>query len=393
MDRESLDRHAGPRSRWTATPLDRDAVGPRASGPRAGGPRWTGRRRAGRPAGGRRRAGPPTHGRRRAGDERVPRRTRARLERQVVEVIGAQLAGRELRRARRGPSRWPIGPPAAILGLTLRSSSRAPSACRSSSTGTGSPSPPPKRCSSVGFFVVGPIGLAVAFAVAESREHGRAAPLGAQGALQRRQSPGRGDDRGGRVRRRFGRTYVHDMAAWAAALAAALCFSLLDVVGHGPRALDRRGDVVSRRLRALRVDRAARDAHRRAGRARRARSRSRVRPSAVLLLVPVAAAVALNSRYAVAQRDEHLRFERLYESSARTASLVGSTTRCATRGRDRGRSHGMAALCCDDRPVNGSGRAADRRCGNQSRPPARAAVALAERTQAREGRRGRRAPK
>jgi len=43
---------------------------------------------------------------------------------------------------------------------------------------------------------------------------------------------------------------------------------------------------------------------------------------AVLLLVPVALAVIFNSRYAVAQRDEHLRFERLYESSARTAELV-----------------------------------------------------------------------
>ncbi len=57
--------------------------------------------------------------------------------------------------------------------------------------------------------------------------------------------------------------------------------------------------------------------------------------------------MALNAAYAVAQRDEHLRFERLYESSARTASLVAlddALTSLATETRSLGT--GVAAMCC-----------------------------------------------
>src|SRR5258708_28109737 len=70
-------------------------------------------------------------------------------------------------------------------------------------------------------------------------------------------------------------------------------------------------------------------------------------PFAVLLLVPLALAVALNSRYAVAQRDEHLRFERLYEASARTAGLLAlNDALCALSAEARALATGTKALCC-----------------------------------------------
>jgi signal transduction histidine kinase len=45
-------------------------------------------------------------------------------------------------------------------------------------------------------------------------------------------------------------------------------------------------------------------------------------PVYLLLLMPVAAGVIIDSQYAARQRDEHLRVERLYETTARTAQLA-----------------------------------------------------------------------
>lgn len=44
-------------------------------------------------------------------------------------------------------------------------------------------------------------------------------------------------------------------------------------------------------------------------------------PLSILLLLPVTAGITFNSRYAGLQRDEHLRVERLYESTSRSAQL------------------------------------------------------------------------
>ena len=70
-------------------------------------------------------------------------------------------------------------------------------------------------------------------------------------------------------------------------------------------------------------------------------------PFVPLLLAPIVAAVALNAGYAVSQRDEHLRFERLYESSARTASLVAFDDALRSLAAEtRSLGTGVAALCC-----------------------------------------------
>ena len=70
-------------------------------------------------------------------------------------------------------------------------------------------------------------------------------------------------------------------------------------------------------------------------------------PFVPLLLAPVALAVALNSRYAVAQRDEHLRFERLFEASARTAGLVALDDALGSLAAEaRALGTGIAAVCC-----------------------------------------------
>src|SRR6185437_8048945 len=64
----------------------------------------------------------------------------------------------------------------------------------------------------------------------------------------------------------------------------------------------------------------------------------------------------LNFRYAVSQRDEHLRFERLYEASARTAGLLSlEDALCALAAEARSLATGVRALCCandaDGNPV------------------------------------------
>lgn len=70
-------------------------------------------------------------------------------------------------------------------------------------------------------------------------------------------------------------------------------------------------------------------------------------PIAPLLLAPIVVAVALNNRDAVAQRDEHLRFERLYEAVSRIARLVSfESAQSVVAGEARALLTGTAALCC-----------------------------------------------
>jgi len=275
----------------------------------------------------------------------MPRRNPARFERQVVEVAAVQLvlaASFAVLAATRGDR---IGSPAGILGLTAAfvvagAFDMSLELHRHKFTFT-----PADAVLVVGFFAVGPIGLAVAFAFAEA----------VNGIAQRR----------GRLKvlfnaanrlvavtvaavafQAFGHTSPHDMAAWGAALAAAMCFSLLDVVAtalvislaeetsfHSVFVRSASTGMLAT-LAAAPIGLVALDLFTRS-------------PPAVLLLVPVAAAVALNSRYAVGQRDEHLRFERLYESSARTAELVGLDDALRSLAAEaRALATGTTALCC-----------------------------------------------
>jgi signal transduction histidine kinase len=228
----------------------------------------------------------------------------------------------------------------------------------------------------VGFFVVGPVGLAAAFALAETvnmiAQH--RGPLKVLFNVANRMAA---VTIAGVAFQAFGRTSSHDMAAWGAALAAALCFSLIDVVAtavvismaeetpfHHVFVRSASTGMLAT-LAAAPIGLVALDLFTRA-------------PFAVLLLVPLVLAVALNSRYAVAQRDEHLRFERLYEASARTAGLLAlddalrslSAEACAL-------ATGTMALCCatdvDGTPV---GAWADDR-GQRLAAPATIAAALA----------------
>ena len=64
-------------------------------------------------------------------------------------------------------------------------------------------------------------------------------------------------------------------------------------------------------------------------------------------IVPLVAAVMVNSRHAAAQRDEHLRFERLYEASARTAYVVDLDDALRLLALEsKGLATGLGAICC-----------------------------------------------
>lgn len=177
----------------------------------------------------------------------------------------------------------------------------------------------------------------------------------------------------------IGRTDVHDATAWLAALGAALCFSFVDVASTSAVMSiverTRFHDVFVRSVSAgalatlaaapiglVTIDLANHG------------------PFTPLLLVPVAVAVALNSRYAIAQRDEHLRFERLYGSLARTAQLRALEEALgALAAEARTLGTGSVALCCatglDDTWIGA--RADDHGRAAASHEAVAAAVALA----------------
>lgn len=69
-------------------------------------------------------------------------------------------------------------------------------------------------------------------------------------------------------------------------------------------------------------------------------------PAYLLLIVPVALGVWLNGRHAAAQRSEHLRVERLYEATARTARTASKRDVAAVIAEEaRGLLTGLAAVC------------------------------------------------
>ncbi|MDQ1449611.1 MAG: hypothetical protein QOC79_2582 [Actinomycetota bacterium] len=303
-------------------------------------------------------------------------RSPARLERRVGEVIAVQLllaAGFAVLAAASGAS---IGSPAAILALTgafvvTGAFDMSLELHRHKFTFT-----PADAVLVVGFFVVGPLGLAAAFALAETvnmiAQH--PGPLKVLFNVANRLAA---VTIAGVAFQAFGRTSAHDMFAWGAALAAALCFSLIDVVAtavvisiaeaarfHHVFVRSASTGMLAT-LAAAPIGLVALDLFTRA-------------PFAVLLLVPLALAVALNSRYAVAQRDEHLRFERLYEASARTAGLLALDDALrALSAEARALATGTMALCCAT-DVHGTpvGAWADDR-GQGLAPPDTIAAALA----------------
>jgi signal transduction histidine kinase len=312
-------------------------------------------------------------------------RNPARLERRVGEVIVVQLLLAASFAVLAAKSAAPIGSPAAILTLTgafvvTNAFDMSLELQRHKFTFT-----PADAVLVVGFFVVGPIGLATAFAVAETvnmvAQH--RGPLKVLFNVANRLAA---VTIAGVAFQALGRTSEHDMAAWGAALAAALCFSLIDVVATAvviSRAEDAPFQHVFVRsastgllatLAAAPIGLVALDLFTRA-------------PFAVLLLVPLVLAVGLNARYAVGQRDEHLRFERLYESSARTAGLLALDDAMRSLAAEaRALATGMKALCCatdvEGTPV---GAWADDRGQRLAAPGAvAAALAFAERYHGRE---------
>ena len=274
-----------------------------------------------------------------------PRREPKQLQRRVGALIGVQLFGAIVLGLAAGLRGGAFGDPWAVatlalvfaltgfFGMTLEFH-------RYRFTFT-----PAEAVLAVGFFFVGPIGLAVAAAVGEGLNMvvQRHAPLKVAFNVANRLAA---TTAAGLAFAVLGRMDVHEAAAWGAALGAALCFSILDVVSTSAVLSiveeTRFYDVFARSastgllatLTAAPVGLVALDL-------------AEHGPFVPLLLAPIAVAVALNARYAVAQRDEHLRFERLYESSARTASLVAlddSLRSLAAETRSLGT--GLAALCC-----------------------------------------------
>jgi signal transduction histidine kinase len=273
-----------------------------------------------------------------------PRRAR-RLERRVGVLVGAQLAvtaGLALLANTRG---YAFGQPWFVATLALAFALTGFFAMslefhRHRFTFTLA-----EAVLAVGFFVVGPIGLAVAAALGEGLNMvvQRHSPLKIAFNVSNRLVA---TTAAGIAFAVIGNSDPHDAAAWGAALGAALCFSILDVVStaavlsiveetrfHNVFVRSATAGLLAT-LTAAPIGLIALDLAERG-------------PFVPLLLAPIAVAVALNASYAVAQRDEHLRFERLYESSARTTSLVALDDALrALAAETRSLGTGVAALCC-----------------------------------------------
>ena len=204
----------------------------------------------------------------------------------------------------------------------------------------------------VGFFVVGPLGLVLAAGLGEAFDT-LLQRMTTQKVLFNVAHRVSATAASALVFTTFAHADVQDAVAWFVALAAALVFGLVEVVSittvlsiaeqsrfrhvFGPSVT---GEILAT-LAAAPVGLVAYDLSSRG-------------PLVPLLLVPLGIAVALNARYAVAQRDEHLRFERLFESSARTAGLHVFGEALATLASEaRALTTGSVALCCAT-DVNGS---------------------------------------
>jgi K+-sensing histidine kinase KdpD len=309
-----------------------------------------------------------------------PPRPRARLERRVSVVIVAQLAVAATFIALSHRTGHLIGGPLPIAAL----------AAAFAITGWFDMSLELRRhrftftlaeaVLVVGLFVVGPLGLGIAAAVGEAIDMAlqRHAVLKVAFNVTNRLSAA---TIAGVAFAAIGHTQNHDSVAWGAALLCALCFSFLDVVSTATVLSiveeARFHDVFVRSVSAGVLATLAAAPF---GIVTVALStRGALAPA---LLVPLAIAVALNSRYAVAQRDEHLRFERLYESLSRTAGLVALEEALGSLASEaRSLATGSVALCCamttDEQWVGK--RADDAGCMPAPAEAVAAAVALADR--------------
>jgi signal transduction histidine kinase len=75
---------------------------------------------------------------------------------------------------------------------------------------------------------------------------------------------------------------------------------------------------------------------------------------APLLLAPLCVAIAFNNRHATAQRDEHLRFERLYDAGFRTARLTSFDAAVTTVAAEaRALLTGSGAICISESATRG----------------------------------------
>jgi signal transduction histidine kinase len=198
---------------------------------------------------------------------------------------------------------------------------------------------------SASFFALGPIGIGIAAAVGEgvSLTAQRVSPLKTIYNVGNRLASALV---AGVVFQSLGHTGVDDATAWAVAIAAALCFSCLDTVfTAGVLA------VVERLSFHAVLTRSAPTA------ALTSLSASPLGVIALtlwrhgvlapLLLVPLLAALIFNSRHAAAQRDEHLRFERLHEASSRTAYVVDLDDALRLLAAEaNGLATGIGAICC-----------------------------------------------
>ncbi|HET9728784.1 MAG TPA: HAMP domain-containing sensor histidine kinase, partial [Acidimicrobiia bacterium] len=275
----------------------------------------------------------------------TPRRP-ARLARRVGAVITAQLTVAAVFGALALKHHDTIGAPAAIVGLTIAfaiaGAFEMPLELRRHKfTVTLG-----EAVLVVGFFAVGPIGLALAAALGETINMVLQRQVAMKLAFNVANRSAAAMVAGVAYSSYVAHPRIEHLASWSIALGAAVIFSILDVaatatvvsVAEGrpfPEVLGRSAPTgLLATLASAPIGLVAVELARRS-------------PFALLLLVPLGFAVALNSRYAIAQRDEHLRFERLYESSARTARLSTlEETLGSIASETRALGTGHAALCC-----------------------------------------------
>jgi signal transduction histidine kinase len=198
---------------------------------------------------------------------------------------------------------------------------------------------------SASFFALGPIGVGLAAAVGEGISLGaqRVSPLKTLYNVGNRLASA---IVAAAMFQAVGRTGVDDATAWAVAIGAALCFSYLDTLFTAA--------VLARVERSHFHDVLRRSAPTAALTSLAASplgvialTLSRHSLLAPLLLVPLVAAVMFNSRHAAAQRDEHLRFERLHQASSRTAHVVDLDDALRLLAEEaNGLATGLGAICC-----------------------------------------------
>jgi signal transduction histidine kinase len=195
------------------------------------------------------------------------------------------------------------------------------------------------------FFALGPIGIGIAAAVGEGVSLGiqRVAPLKTFYNVGNRLASA---IVAGVMFEAIGHTHANDVAAWGAAIAAALCFSCVDTIFTAAALSTVEQSRFSEML-ARSAPTAALTTLAAAPLGVITMTLARQSLFAPLLLVPIVVAVMLNSRHAAAQRDEHLRFERLYAASARTAHVVGLDDALHLLAAEaKGLATGLGAICC-----------------------------------------------